>query len=288
MEQYAVDSPAASPSIPRRGFYQRVLRTLTRGDVPCLIGGTYALETYTGIRRATKDLDLFILREDWSRAVEALGADGIATDLTFPHWLGKAGHGRHYVDLLCGSGNGICLVDREWFAFARPTRLWRVPCHLCPPEEMIWSKSFVQERERFDGADVLHLLRAQADTIDWPRLVARFDEYWEVLLSHLVLFGFVFPAERHRVPPQVVRLLLDRYQQLRPDHRPAVCRGTLLSREQYLVDVEHLGDHDARLRPFGRLFAEDLEPWTAEIPATRRATLATTKVLPPRPSTGSQ
>ncbi len=117
-------------------------------------------------------------------------------------------------------------------------------------------------------------------TIDWPRLVARFDDYWEVLLSHLVLFGFVFPAERHRVPPQVVRLLLDRYQQLRPDDRPAVCRGTLLSREQYLVDVEHRGDHDARLRPFGRLSAEDLEPWTAEIPATRRATLATRKVLP--------
>ena len=53
--------------MPRRGFYQRVLRALTRHDVPCLIGGTYALEAYTGIRRATKDLDLFILEDDWSR-----------------------------------------------------------------------------------------------------------------------------------------------------------------------------------------------------------------------------
>ena len=130
----------------------------------------------------------------------ALASDGIATDLTFPHWLGKAGQGRHFVDLLFGSGNGVCPVDGEWFAHARQMRMWRVPARLCPPEEMIWSKSFVQERERFDGADVLHLLRAQADALDWPRLLDRFGPHWEVLLSHLVLFGFVFPAERDRVP----------------------------------------------------------------------------------------
>ena len=258
-----------------------MLRALTRHDVPCLIGGTYALEAYTGIRRATKDLDLFILRDDWSRAVTALGEDGIATHLTFPHWLGKAGEGRHYVDLLFGSGNGVCGVDSDWFVHARPMRLWRVPTRLCPPEEMIWSKSFVQERERFDGADVLHLLRAQADTLDWTRLLDRFGPNWEVLLSHLVLFGFVFPGDRDRVPTEITRRLIERYQGPRAAAAKGLCRGTLLSREQYLVDVHERGDRDARLHPYGSLSLAELLPWTAEIPAARRAFLSHGRFVPP-------
>ena len=67
---------------------------------------------------------------------------------------------------------------------------------LCPLEELVWSKAFVQERERFDGADVLHLLRDAGRDIDWPRLVARFGDYWPVLLSHLVSFHFVYPDHR--------------------------------------------------------------------------------------------
>lgn len=35
-----------------------------------------------------------------------------------------------------------------------------IPVQLCPPEEMLWSKSYVMERERYDGAEVMHLLRA--------------------------------------------------------------------------------------------------------------------------------
>ena len=49
-----------------------------------------------------------------------------------------------------------------------------------------------------------HILRASAERIDWPRLVARFGDYWRVLMVHLVMFGFVYPCERHRVPPGVL------------------------------------------------------------------------------------
>lgn len=279
-----LDTAATAVSVPRRGFYQRVLRALIRHDVPCLIGGTYAFEAYTGIRRATKDLDLFVTRDDWPRAASALEGDGVATSLPFPHWLGKAGQGRHCVDLIFSSGNGLCPVDAEWFAHARSMRLWRVSVRLCPPEEMIWSKSFVQERERFDGADVLHLLRAQADTLDWPRLLARFGEHWELLLSHLVLFGFVFPGERRRIPSHVIRLLFERHAERPAPSDPTLCRGTLLSREQYLVDVECRGERDARLQPHGLLSPADLAPWSAEIPAARRAVLTTGRLVPPRPA----
>ena len=52
-----------------------------------------------------------------------------------------------------------------------------------------------------------------------------------------------------------------------PTERPAVCRGTLLSREQYLVDLEQLGYRDGRLDdPVVRMTAEDVARWTAAIP----------------------
>lgn len=265
--------PPVTPK-PTRGYYQRILRALVRHQIPCLIGGTFALEEHTGIRRATKDLDLFIEDGRWNEVATALAHEGIPTSLTFPHWLGKAGDGRHFVDLLFASGNGLCRVTSDWFVHAREMRLWGVPALLCPAEELIWSKSFVQERERFDGADVMHLLRAQADRLDWARLLERFGPDWRVLLSHLVTFGFVFPGDRRRIPTDVMDLLIDR---LRNDDEapdpPRLCRGPLLSREQYLVDVEHGGDIDARQIPHGTLSRADLARWTAEVPAARRAVL---------------
>ena len=68
------------------------------------------------------------------------------------------------------------------------------------------------ERERFDGADVLHLLRDCAEHLDWERILRRFGPHWRVLFAHLVLFGFVFPGDRDRVPSEITRRLIARYQ----------------------------------------------------------------------------
>jgi hypothetical protein len=47
-----------------------------------------------------------------------------------------------------------------------------------------------------------------------------------------------------------------------------LCQGTLLSREQYLLDVEDLGYEDARItRPEVRMTKQDVEWWTNAIPS---------------------
>ena len=43
------------------------------------------------------------------------------------------------------------------------------------------------------------------------------------------------------------------------------CRGTLLSRAQYLPDIGWWGYQDARLPPEGRMTAEEIAHWTAAI-----------------------
>jgi hypothetical protein len=48
-----------------------------------------------------------------------------------------------------------------------------------------------------------------------------------------------------------------------PERR--VCQGTLLSREQYLIDVRQWGYEDPRLVPVGRMTAADIGHWTDAI-----------------------
>ncbi|HEY7492474.1 MAG TPA: nucleotidyltransferase family protein [Candidatus Tectomicrobia bacterium] len=248
-------------------FYRQALGALHASQVPFLVGGAHAFGRYTGIIRDTKDVDIFIHPDNCVRILEVLQAAGYHTELTFPHWLGKAFSGEHCIDVIFSSGNGIAQVDDEWFTHAIPGDVFGLAVQLCPPEEMLWSKSYVMERERYDGADIAHLLRAYGERFDWPRLLARFGAHWRVLLNHLILFSFAYPSEQSRLPTWVMQELIYRLQ--RELHNPPptapICQGTLLSRAQYRVDIDHWKYQDARLIPLGKMTAADIEHWTAAI-----------------------
>jgi uncharacterized membrane protein len=164
-------------------------------------------------------------------------------------------------------GNGGAVVDDDWFAHAVEAELLGRPVKVCPPEETIWSKGYVMERERYDGADIVHLLRACGSWMDWPRLLRRFGGHWPVLLSHLLLFRFVYPGERRQIPDWVMQELLahphDELRAVPPAAR--ICQGTLLSRAQYLIEIERWGYEDARLRPRGALTPEQAAELTASV-----------------------
>lgn len=254
-----------------RAFYRRVIAALLRADMPFLVGGGHALERYTGIKRHTKDLDLFVRRRDYEPVMQALGAAGFRTEHAFPHWLGKVYCGEEFVDVIYSSGNAMASVDDEWFTHAEPISLLGLESRACPAEEIIWSKAYVMERERFDGADVAHLVRARGSRLDWERLLRRFGLHWQVLLSHVVLFDFIYPGERAQIPAwlrgELGRRTQDADTSLACDAKE--CRGTLLSRTQYLVDIEQWGYADGRLRPNGPMSEEEVALWTAAIERER-------------------
>lgn len=245
-------------------MYRSVVWHLREAGIPYLVGGTYALEYHAGVRRDTKDLDLFLRRADWTRVADTLAAQGLACELVFTHWLGKVRDTGHFVDLIFAGGNGLVEVDDEWLRHGVPSVVLDVPIHLVPAEEMIWSKAYVMERERFDGADVVHILRKSAPSLDWPRLLHRFDHHPAVLLSHLLLFEFVYPDLGDAIPEWVLN---DLWHRSRKGNRPprGLCRGTLLSREQYLVDLQDWGYHDGREMPHGRMTPQQIREWTDAI-----------------------
>jgi hypothetical protein len=251
------------------GFYRSALQALVDARVPFLVGGAFAHACFTGIRRNTKDLDLFIRRGDYERVAQLMQARGWPTDMTYPHWLAKVFCGEDFIDLIFNSGNGVTPVDDRWFRHNSQAKVLGVPVKLANIEDSLTSKAFIMERERFDGGDVAHLIQANAERIDWKTLVERFGNHWRVLLSHLTMFGFIYPGERHRVPNWVMETLIAKLAaetRLPPaeDHR--VCAGTLLSREQYLHDVENLGYLDGRLTTASTMTAEDIAVWTDAIP----------------------
>lgn len=247
-------------------LYRETLEALTEQGVPFLVGGAYALARYTRIERFTKDLDIFVTERDVGRALDVLAGIGCRTEMTFAHWLAKGVRYDGLVDVIFGSGNGVAMVDDGWFTFSQQERICGVDVRICPPEELLWSKAFVMERERYDGADVLHVLRGLGPVLDWERLLTRFDGYWRILFSHLVLYGFVYPTERHQIPEWVMDKLIARIATDQEDDlsKGKTCLGTLVSRQQYLPDIDREGFGDGRLVE-GVMTPTEIAAWTAAI-----------------------
>jgi hypothetical protein len=247
-------------------LFADTLRALNDAGVEFLVGGAFALSRYTGIERFTKDLDVFVREADCARALETLAGIGCQTEWTFRHWLAKARRDDALIDVIYSSGNGFARVDDVWFRHAAEGEVCGVPCRLSPAEELIWSKSFVMERERFDGADVMHVIRGVGPTLDWPRLIARFGEHWRVLLSHLVIYAFVYPSARHQIPAWVTDELTQRLASGWNDdlRNGKTSFGTLLSREQYLPDLQQFGYVDGRLVA-GCMTPGEIAEWTGAI-----------------------
>ncbi|HEX8915905.1 MAG TPA: hypothetical protein VF796_26360 [Humisphaera sp.] len=274
------NSTAGSPRLPESpfdlldqatcDFYLRSLRLLDESGIPYLVGGAYSMAYHAGIIRHTKDLDVFVRAADATRTLEMFLANGYRTERTFPHWLGKAfdpADETTFVDVIYGSGNGLCPVDEQWFEHATDGEILGKPSKLVPAEEVIWTKSFICERERFDGGDVNHLLLARGETLDWPRLIARYAGHERVLLAHLMMFTYAYPGERRRIPAGVIEEVTRRVtaEPHAVNGDAKLCRGTFLSRGQYLVDVHQRGYEDGRLQPKGPMRHEDVKHWTDAI-----------------------
>lgn len=219
------------------------LAALIGAEIPFLVAGAYAFFAYTGISRDTKDLDLMLYERDIPAACRALEASGFATDLLDPRWIAKAYRGESFVDLIFSSSNGLGTVDERWFQNAHEATILGHRCAIAPAEEIIFTKAFVSERERYDGADVNHLIHACGVEMDWARLLERFGPYWEVLLSHVALYRFVYPGARRRVPDWLIEELVGRMlaQLGAGDAEAPSCRGHLLSARQYRHDFDALG-----------------------------------------------
>jgi hypothetical protein len=243
-----VDALPVTSSIPedlpeeQAALFHEVLIALEEKHVPFAVSGAFALRQHTGICRFTKDLDLFMTSRTALEVLPYLTQRGFECEVRDPVWLAKAHKGEFFVDLITGMSNGVLAVEDSWITRASPAVVDGVETRVLAPEELVASKIFVVRRERFDGADIAHVIYGTYPGFDWERELHLMGEHWEMLLWSLLLFRYVYPAQTHYVPTSVWSELLQKLQReiASPDPH-ASFRGSLVDDNMFAIDLNEWG-----------------------------------------------
>jgi Nucleotidyl transferase of unknown function (DUF2204) len=223
-------------------LFHDVLQVLENNRVPYAVSGAFALRQHTGICRFTKDLDLFVTAQTAATAMKYLESAGMECDVPDPVWLSKARRDGFFVDLITGMSNGVITVEDSWIERAYPAVVYGVVTRVLAPEELVLSKIFVARRERFDGADIAHVIYGTQGRFDWKREMELVGEHWEMLFWNLLLFRYSYPAHSHFVPEKVWLELLGRFEhEIRNRDPKAAFRGSLVDDNMFAIDVNEWG-----------------------------------------------
>lgn len=223
-------------------LYREVLQAMNEHAVPYAVAGAFALQKYTGIWRVTKDLDLFVKAADVPLALKYLAEHGFRCEVPDPVWLAKAHRGEYFVDLISGMSNAVIMVDDTWVQRARPAVIAGVASQIISVEDLLASKLFVIRRERFDGADIAHIIYRTQGKLQWERVLQLAGEHWEIVLWALILFRYIYPAHTDYVPLALWQELLARYTELvRHSDPKAPFRGSLVDDNIFSIDVNDWG-----------------------------------------------
>src|SRR4029450_10550027 len=238
----AFEAPGSS-----EGFYAEVIRLMAESNIPFLLSGTYALSCYTGIIRPTKDVDVFAKARDALRILSFFKEHGFDVEMVDDRWLARVTRGEQFVDIITNMPTSATHVTDEWFQDAPEALLFDTKVRLVPPPQFVWSKIYVQDRYRYDGADVTHMILKRSDDINWGQLISSMELHWEVLLVALLNFRFIYPSERHLIPRWVMDELRGRLhaQMEMPSAGKRVCRGRIFSPRDYMIDVGEWGFSEA-------------------------------------------
>ena len=236
-----------APPAAAEEFYSECIRLLAQSEIPFLLSGTYALACYTGVTRPTKDVDIFAKAGDSLRILSYFKEHEFDVEVVDERWLARVVRREMFMDVIFNMPTASTHVTDDWFDDAPRAELFGTKVRLVPPTEFVWSKIFVQDRYRYDGADVAHMILKRHDEIDWKRLLSHMELYWEVLLIALLNVRFIYPSERELVPRWLMEELLERLdaQMNMPPPAMKVCRGRIFSPRDYQIDVSAWGFSEA-------------------------------------------
>ena len=187
------------------GVFSLGITALEANGVPFLVHGALALGIYTGRWRNTKDVDVIVRPADRERAVAALERAG------FVDYFDRQSYERGWIfrgfkedvifDVIWALPNHRVAIDEGWFERSRPFWLRGRLLAAVPAEELVRVKLYVFQRERCDWVDVLNVLAAACETIDWRWLVQRMGRDLPLLHAALAVFNWMSPHRAATLPP---------------------------------------------------------------------------------------
>jgi len=229
----------------QEAIFREVLTLFENDHRPYAVAGALALRQHAGVCRFTKDLDIFMTTQNAADALACLQQHNFACEVRDPVWLAKAHRDGFFVDLITGMSNGVFAVDDSWIERSFPAQICGINSRVLAPEELLVSKLFVTRRERFDGADIAHIVYKSQGNLHWDRILELTGEHWEILLWALELFRYVYPAQTNFVPQSVWQELLARLVlEIRSPSSAARFRGSLVDEAMFAIDVREWGLDD--------------------------------------------
>lgn len=227
--------------------YRDCLDCLLKARVPFILAGAFALYAYTGIQRNTKDLDVFLPAEHVRNALLNLVEKGFRTEVRDGLWLAKAHRGPYFVDLIFANPNKEIQIDMGWVRRSRRAQVFGMTVPLLALEELIISKIYVTRRDRFDGADIAHLIHGAKGQLDWNWISRCLGKDQRLLFWHFVFFQYVYPGHVHYLPASLMDRIYESMVRSRaapPDEK--TFRGMLVDPVSFEVDCRDWGYEDVR------------------------------------------
>jgi hypothetical protein len=184
--------------------YKEAIRAVRHSGAHFLLGGAFALAYYIGRCRNTKDLDFFVLPSEKDSVIDALtkiGFDDYYQKLPYDRgWIFRATRGDVIVDTIWQTPNRRSVVDEMWLSKARPLSLRGEKIEVLPPEELLSIKLYVLQRDRCDWPDLLNLLHATCDDLDWEHVISRMNRDAGLLGGLLHVFNWLAPGRALALP----------------------------------------------------------------------------------------
>lgn len=191
-------------------IYRNAIAGARERGIPFAVGGGLAAMTYASQWRNTKDLDFYLLYRDRERMIELLSGLGLSdyyeVEAYDRKWIYRAHRGDVIVDVIWAMANQRAQVDESWLR-GPEVEAGGQRFRLLAPEEAIWSKLYVLQRDRCDWPDCLNVLYGVGPDLDWSRLITNAGPDLPLLSGLVSAFGWLAPGRAVEFPPYVWREL---------------------------------------------------------------------------------
>jgi hypothetical protein len=196
---------------PEWNVYKRAIQAVRKADIPFLLGGGFALATFTGRWRDTKDIDFYVMPQARSAAVSALKQAGFSDYYkTKPYdrgWIYRSVRSDVIVDIIWSMANRRAKVDQLWFKHAEKVSIRGEELKVIPMEEFIWCKLYILQRDHCDWTDILNLIYFSGRLVDWKRLIERLNQDTSLLKAVLTVFAWLCPGRAAQLPLRIWKTL---------------------------------------------------------------------------------
>jgi len=184
--------------------YCEAMEAVRASGVPFMLGGGFALASFTGRWRDTKDIDFYVHPDARDKVTESLTGAGFRDyypQLPYDRkWIYRSIRGNVIVDIIWSMANQRAQVDNLWFDRAGNLELRGQRLLVVPPEELLWCKLYIVQRDHCDWSDVFNLIYAVGPKLDWAHLIWRLEDDLPLLKAVLHVYTWLCPAEALKLP----------------------------------------------------------------------------------------